>query len=241
VLDRTRELESTNRDLEAFGYSVSHDLRAPLRAIAGFSDVLLEDFSAELPDEARRLLQRIHGNGERLHRLVEDLLAFSRLGRGELRRAPVELDPLVRSVCDELISGSRSALGDRLDLRVSPLGRAYADASLLRTVWTNLIDNALKYAQHRDRIVIEIGREQRGDEAFYLVRDNGVGFDMAHAGRLFGVFQRLHSPTEFEGTGIGLANVRRIIERHCGRIAAVSEPDRGTTFEFTLGAECSGA
>jgi light-regulated signal transduction histidine kinase (bacteriophytochrome) len=237
VHDRTRELESSNRDLEAFSYSVSHDLRAPLRAIAGFSEVLLEDFATAIPEEARRLLQRIHGNGERLHRLVEDLLAFSRLGRGELRRGSVELDPLVRAVCDELIAGR--ALGDRLDLRLAPLGRAYADASLLRTVWTNLIDNALKYAQHRDRIVIEIGREQRGDEPVFHVRDNGVGFDMAHAGRLFGVFQRLHSPAEFEGTGIGLANVRRIIERHCGWIAAASEPGQGATFEFTLGPECS--
>jgi PAS domain S-box-containing protein len=235
VLARTRELETSNRDLEAFSASVSHDLRAPLRAIQGFSEILLEDFSAALPDEAKELLSTIRTSGQRLRQLVDDLLAFSRLGRDKLRRSYVELDPLVRSVIDELLVGRQ--LGDRLELRVLPLGSCHADPSLLRLVWMNLIDNALKYAYNRDRIVIEIGRDARGGELVYYVRDNGVGFDMAHADRLFSVFQRLHADSEFEGTGIGLANVRRLVERHHGRVAATSELGRGSKFEFTLGTE----
>jgi PAS domain S-box-containing protein len=235
VLERTHALETSNRDLEAFSSSVSHDLRAPLRAIHGFSEILLEDFAHEFPDEASDLLSRIHASGGRLRELIEDLLEFSRLGRGGLRLSQVELDPLVRSVCDELVVGR--AVGDRLELRLLPLGTCRADATLLRTVWTNLIDNALKYSQNRERIRIEIGREVHGGEVIYYVTDNGTGFDMALADRLFGVFQRLHSATEFEGTGIGLANIRRIIERHHGRVTASSELGLGSRFEFTLGTE----
>jgi PAS domain S-box-containing protein len=235
VRERTHALETSNRDLEAFSSSVSHDLRAPLRAIYGFSEILIEDFAANLPEEAIDLLMRIRAGGVRLRKLIEDLLEFSRLGRGGLRPTHIELDPLVRSVCDELLVGRE--LGERLDLRVMPLGTCRADATLLRTVWTNLIDNALKYSQNRDRIVIEVGREVRGGEIIYYVSDNGSGFDMTHAERLFGVFQRLHSAADFEGTGIGLANIRRIIERHHGRVTATSVLGRGSRFEFTLGTE----
>jgi PAS domain S-box-containing protein len=235
VLERTRELETSNRDLEAFSSSVSHDLRAPLRAIVGFSNILLDDFGDSLPGEARDLLGRIDAAGRRLRSLVNDLLAFARLGRDELQRSRVELDPLVRAVIEELLAGRD--LGDRLDLQVMPLGSCHADPSLLRTVWTNLIDNALKYSQTRGRMVIEIGREVRDRAIVYYVRDNGVGFDMKYAARLFGVFQRLHPASEFEGTGIGLANVRRIVERHHGHVAATSEQGRGSRFEFTLGPE----
>jgi len=235
VLERTHELETSNRDLESFSSSVSHDLRAPLRAIHGFSEMLLEDFAGELSADAAELVARIHASGGRLRKLIDELLAFSRLGRDGLRLCHVELDPLVRAVCDELLVGRE--LGGRLDLRVMPLGSCRADASLLRTVWTNLIDNALKYARNRERIVIDIGREDRAGEIVYFVRDNGTGFDMAHVDRLFGVFQRLHAASEFEGTGVGLANVRRIVERHNGRVAAASELGRGSRFEFTLGTE----
>jgi|GEM_PF-2528228 len=235
VLQRTHALESSNRDLEGFTASISHDLRAPLRAIHGFSEILREDFADNLPGEASELLDRIHASSSRLRSLVEDLLAFSRLGRTGLRRVDVDLDPLVRSVIDELLSGR--GLDDRLELQLHPLGHCHADPSLLRPVWTNLIDNALKYARNRERIVIEIGCERHVGEVVYYVRDNGVGFDMAHAQRLFGVFQRLHAANEFEGTGIGLANVRRIVECHHGRVAASSELDRGSKFEFTLGPE----
>jgi len=235
VLERTRELETSNSDLEAFSTSVSHDLRAPLRAIQGFSEILLEDYAAVLPEDGKHLVTTIQASGKRLRELVDDLLAFSRVGRDELRRSHVELEPLVRSVIAELLAGRE--LGDRLELRVLPLGSCHADASLLRLVWMNLIDNALKYARHRDRIVIEIGRDERGGELIYYVRDNGVGFDMAYVDRLFGVFQRLHADSEFEGTGIGLANVRRLVERHHGRVAATSELGRGSRFEFTLGTD----
>jgi PAS domain S-box-containing protein len=234
VLDRTRALETSNRDLEAFGSSVAHDLRAPLRAICGFSAILIDEYAAALPREASELLGRIHASGDRLRVLVGDLLAYSRLGGDEPLRRVIELDPLVRSVLDEAVASR--GLGDRLELRLMPLGTCSADPSLLRSVWTNLIDNALKYSRGRPRIVIDIGRELRAGEVVYYVRDNGVGFDMAYADRLFGVFQRLHTATEFEGTGIGLANVRRIVERHRGRVAAVSELGRGSKFEFTLGA-----
>jgi PAS domain S-box-containing protein len=233
VEDRTQALEASNRDLEAFSSSVSHDLRAPLRAILGFSEILLEDFAAALPGEARALLARIHTSGGRLRTLVDGLLSFSRIGRGEIARERIDLDGLVRSVLDELLAGRD--LGDRLELHLGELGSCRADHTLLRTVWTNLLDNALKYSQARNPIVIDITRERRGDEFVYRVRDNGVGFDMAHANRLFGVFQRLHSASEFEGTGIGLANVRRIVECHHGRVAAHSELGSGSTFEFTLG------
>jgi signal transduction histidine kinase len=235
VSERTRALETSNRDLEAFSSSVSHDLRAPLRAIHGFAEMLLDEFAAGLPGEAVELLGQIHASSDRLRGLIEGLLAFARLGRDGLHRAEIELDPLVRSVLDELLVGHR--LGDRLELRVVPLGRCHADPALLRLVWMNLLDNALKYARSRERIVIEIGHELRGGEILYYVRDNGVGFDMAHADRLFGVFQRLHTATDFEGTGLGLANVRRIIEHHRGRVAAHSELGRGSRFEFTLGPE----
>lgn len=233
VNERTHELATTNRDLEAFASSVSHDLRAPLRAIQGYARILVEDHATSLPTEAVGLLGRIEASGVRMRELIVDLLAYARLGRDELHRSEVDLDGMVRSVSDELRS-SRN-LGDRLTLTIHPLGLASADAALLRAVWTNLIDNALKYARNRDRIVVEIGVEARGSETLYYVRDNGVGFAMAHASRLFEMFERLHPETEFEGTGVGLANVRRIVERHHGRISATSEVGVGSRFEFTLG------
>jgi PAS domain S-box-containing protein len=235
VLDRTQALESTNRDLEAFTSSVSHDLRAPLRTMHGFSAILLEDFAAELPAEAKELLTSIHASGDRLRNLIDDLLAFARLGKKGLKRTTIELEPMVRSVVEELLA-SRD-LGNRLRLETLPLGTCYADPSLLRAVWTNLIDNALKYSRTRDRMEISIGREQRDGESIFFIQDNGVGFDSKYADRLFGVFQRLHSANDFEGTGVGLANVRRIVERHHGRVAASSELGRGSRFEFTLGGD----
>lgn len=234
VAQRTQALENINRELESFTSTVSHDLRAPLRTISGFSEILLEDFAADLPAEAKRLLGSIQESGDRLRNLIDDLLAFSRLGRSALRRRSFEMDPLVRSVLDELLAGRD--LDGRLDLRIHPLGLCDGDPSLLRAVWTNLLDNALKYARDRPVIEIEIGAEPRGGQVVYYVRDNGVGFDMDQVGRLFGVFQRLHSSREFEGTGVGLANVRRIIERHHGWISARAELGRGATFEFALGA-----
>lgn len=230
VRDRTLELEEINRELEAFTSSVSHDLRAPLRAIHGFSGILLADHADELSSEAVHYLARIKAGGERMSRLIADLLAFAQLGRTALRRAEIPLDALVASVVEEL-AGDR----ERLDLRIGKLGTCIGDPTLVRAVWTNLVDNALKYARDRERIVIEIGCEERGGERVYFIQDNGVGFDTARAEKLFGMFQRLDSARGFEGTGVGLANVRRIVEKHGGRITATAEVGHGARFEFTLG------
>jgi len=233
VSERTRELETTNRDLEAFTSSVSHDLRAPLRTMSGFSEMLLEDFAAELPTEAKGLLNSIHTSGTRLRSLIEELLAFSRLGRNAIKRTTIDLDAMVQDVIAELLPGRGG--GDRVTFDVAPLGTCSADPTLLRSVWMNLIDNALKYSRARERIEIKIGREERAGNTVYFVEDNGAGFDPAYKDRLFGMFQRLHSASEFEGTGVGLANVRRIVERHHGSVGASSELGHGSRFEFTLG------
>jgi PAS domain S-box-containing protein len=234
VAHRTRALETSNRDLVAFASSLSHDLRSPLRAIHGFSAILREDHAAALPADALKLLARIESSAERMRDLIDSVLAFAQLGHERLVRTDVALDPMVHSVLEELLV--ERGRTERLELRVAPLGSCRADPSLLRTVWTNLIDNALKYARPQGLVVIEIGRELRAGEVVYHVADNGVGFDMRYADKLFGVFQRLHG-AEFEGTGIGLANVRRIVERHDGWIAAASEVGRGSRFEFALGPE----
>jgi len=228
---RTAELAAANRELEAFTYSVSHDLRAPVRAITSFSQIIIEDFGDQLPDEARRMLLRVQAGGARLGELVDDLLAFSQLGRHNLQLHTVELDPMVRGIVARLAGEDAS----KLDLAIAPLGTCRADPSLLEQVWINLIENALKYSRTRDRIDIKIARHDRDGAAIFTIEDNGVGFDMVHADKLFGVFQRLHSSDAFEGTGVGLANVRRIVERHGGRVAAVrSTPDGGSTFEFSI-------
>ena len=235
VEQRTTALQTSNRDLEAFTSSVSHDLRAPLRTMQGFSEILLEDYGEQLPDEAKELLSSIHASGERLRQLIDDLLSFSRLGREGLQLQRLELAPMVEAVIEELLANRDDRA--RIELHVDELGTAYADPSLLRAVWTNLVDNALKYSRTRETIKISIGRERRDAETVYFIQDNGVGFDSQYADRLFGVFQRLHAASEFEGNGVGLANVRRIVERHHGRVAASSVLDAGSKFEFTLGEE----
>jgi light-regulated signal transduction histidine kinase (bacteriophytochrome) len=237
VEERTAELAAANRELEAFTYSVSHDLRAPVRAITSFSQIIVEDFGEQLPAEARRMLLRVQSGGVRLGELVDDLLAFSQLGRHALQRRRVELDPLVRGVIDQLAGGD----AHRLDLEIAALGTCDADASLLEQVWVNLIDNALKYSRTRERIRIAIARQDRDGEAVFTVADNGVGFAMEHVHKLFGVFQRLHSSDEFEGTGVGLATVQRIVRRHGGAISAEGAVDQGATFRFNLGEKAFGA
>jgi PAS domain S-box-containing protein len=224
VAERTAALAASNRDLEAFSASISHDLRAPLRAINGFSKILLEDFATELPIDALEHLESIASSGHRLSDLIDDLLEFARLGRAGMRPKTIDLDRFVREIAGEVV-GARP-----VDLRIGVLGSCVADPSLLRQVWINLIDNAIKYSKGRDPLVIEIFRTAHG----YAIRDYGVGFDMQYVDRLFGVFQRLHSSEDFEGTGVGLATVRRIVERHGGTIAARSELGAGSTFEFTV-------
>ncbi len=235
VRERTAELESANSELEAFCSSAAHDLRTPLRAITGFAELLLDPRRQLAPADAQRYTRMIREGSGQMSDLIQDLLAFSRLGRHELTRQTVDLAALCRDARKDL---ENETLHRRIDLRLASLPPAEGDAALLRLVFVNLLSNALKYTRPRDVAVIEIGvATAAGDTPpVYFVRDNGVGFDMRDAGKLFGVFQRLHHAHEFEGTGIGLATVRRIVDRHGGRIWAEAAPDRGATFFFTLSA-----
>jgi signal transduction histidine kinase len=231
VQQRTAQLEAANRELESFSYSVSHDLRAPLRAIDGFSRILLKDHTGALTDEGQRFLDIIRTNTQKMGQLIDDLLAFSRLGRREMKAAALDMGTLVREAVGEL----QDTLGDRtVQWDLKPLPAARADRALIHQVWINLLGNALKFTRHRETAVIEVGCRPEGDENIYYVKDNGVGFDMQYAPKLFGVFQRLHREEEFEGTGVGLALVQRIVQRHGGRTWAEGEVGRGATFYFSL-------
>jgi PAS domain S-box-containing protein len=228
---RQAELQSANRELEAFSYSVSHDLRAPLRHIDGYARMLDEDAGDTLAPEPRRYLRTITDSARRMGLLIDDLLAFSRLGRKPLARQPVDMDALVDMVLIELPDRARAAAV----LRREPMPPADGDPALLRQVWVNLLSNAIKYSAPRGEAAeVTIGGERTAEGTRYWVRDNGVGFDMRYAGKLFGVFQRLHGTDQFEGTGVGLAIVQRIVARHGGRVWANAEPDRGACFEFEL-------
>lgn len=233
VQERTWALDRANQELEAFSYSVSHDLRAPLRAINGFSRILLEDYAHELSADAARFLQIIRDNTVQMGHLVDDLLAFSRFGRQALNKQSLSPEQIIAPIVNQM----RQEAGDRhIEVHINPLPRCRADPALLTQVWTNLISNAFKYTRPRDPAVIEIGSlpGRTGNEVSYYIRDNGVGFDMQYASRLFGVFQRLHRQEEFEGTGVGLAIVQRIIVRHGGRVWAEAKPDKGATFHISL-------
>jgi PAS domain S-box-containing protein len=229
---RATALEAANKELEAFSYSVSHDLRAPLRAVDGFSRMVLTDYAPKLDDEGRRMLGVIRSEAQRMGRLIDDLLAFSRLGRQPIEAAPVDMQALAQEVCDELL-----ALEPERQVRfeLHPLPSALGTQSMIRQVWINLIGNALKFTKEREIAEIEIGvTEDESGGRVYYVKDNGVGFDMRYAEKLFGVFQRLHSQQEFPGTGVGLALVQRIVQRHGGRVWAEAEVNRGATFYFIL-------
>jgi light-regulated signal transduction histidine kinase (bacteriophytochrome) len=225
------EIEAANKELEAFSYSVSHDLRAPLRAVQGFSTILLEKFSPEIPAEARGLLERVIGGAKRMDQLIEDLLRLSRLGQQTLTKHPVDLRALVQNVLQEL---RKEQDGREVTVEVGDLPACIGDRSLLRQVFVNLLSNAFKFTRHKGKPTVQVGcREQEG-ETVYFVRDNGAGFEMRYADKLFGVFQRLHTREQFEGTGVGLTIVDRIIRRHGGRIWAEAELDKGAVFYFTL-------
>jgi PAS domain S-box-containing protein len=244
VIQRTAELEAANQELDAFSYSVSHDLRAPLRAVDGFSRAVLEDYGPQLPDKCRGYLETIREGTQRMGTLIDNLLAFSQLSRAPLKKREVNTGELVRGVLEEL----RSQQGERqIDLRIEELPTCEGDPALLKQVWINLLANAFKYTRARALAVIEVGckREpapgrhqgepgKQQDEDVYFVRDNGTGFDMRYADKLFGVFQRLHREDEYEGTGVGLAIVQRIVHRHGGRVWAEAAVDYGATFYFTL-------
>jgi PAS domain S-box-containing protein len=231
VIQRTAELEAANKELEAFSYSVSHDLRAPLRAVNGFAGIVLEDFGPLLPKEGRDYLERIRNGGQRMGELIDDLLAFSHLSRQSMNRQAVNPAELVQAVLDE---SAPQREGRQIEVKVRELPPCQGDPALLKQVWVNLISNAVKYTRGRQPAVIEIGCERKNNEDIYYIRDNGAGFDMQYANKLFGVFHRLHRADEFEGTGVGLAIVQRIVHRHGGRVWAEAQPDKGATFYFTL-------
>lgn len=226
-----RELESANRDLEAFTTSVSHDLRQPLNAVIGFSEFLISEKPGPLSAQQKEYLGHIYGGGQQLLRLTDDLLHFARLGQQPLKKETVNIGKLVSEILHEL----QEAEPDRpVELRVSALPDAQADHALLRQVFVNLLSNAFKFTRHVPDPVIDVDGRQQAGECAYAIRDNGAGFDMSQAQRLFTIFQRLHSAKEFEGTGVGLSIVQRIVERHGGRIWAEATVGKGANFTFTL-------
>jgi PAS domain S-box-containing protein len=228
---KVRELNNSNHDLEAFNYSVSHDLRIPLMAIDGFSRRLLEHYADGLDPKGLQMLSIIRSDVKKMEQLIQDLLAWARLGRQEIGRSLVSVEQVVREVLDELAAVHS---GRKIELQMGKLPPAYCDESMIRQVFANLLSNAFKFTKYRDTARIEIGGSAEASENLYWVKDNGVGFEQEDAEKLFGVFQRLHSSDRFEGTGIGLAIVKRIIDFHKGRIWAEGKPDASATFYFAL-------
>lgn len=226
--DRVRQRTA---ELEAFSYSVSHDLRSPLRALDGFARILLEEYAAGLPPEGQEYVRDIRRNARKMGQLVDDLLAFSRLGRQAVQRRRIDPAALVGEILEEL---RPEQVSRRIEVVVGDLPTCHADPALLRQVWANLLGNAFKYTRRHDPARVEVGCEARDGERVYFVRDNGAGFDMRYAGKLFGVFQRLHTAAEYDGTGVGLAIVQRIVHGHGGRVWAEAAVNRGATFHFTL-------
>jgi len=232
VIQRTRQLEAANQEMEAFTYSVSHDLRAPLRAINGYTNLLIEEQAAQLDDEGRRILDIVRTSANKMDQLITDLLALSRMTRAEPKSTRVDMAALARSVYQEVASPE---VQQNFSFTVSALPAAFGDPNLLHQVWTNLLANAIKFTLPRDERRIEVGSFLDNEAVIYFIKDSGVGFNPAYADKLFGVFQRLHKAEEFEGTGVGLAIVQRIIQRHGGRVWAESQVNQGATFYFTLG------
>ena len=229
---RTAELSDTNAELESFSYSVAHDLRAPLRQMAGYANLLIQDHGDQLDAEARRFLGKVEDGAGKMGRLIDDLLSLSKIGRQEPSIQATPLDSLLRNVVEDL---APEYAGRHVEWKISDLFNAECDPTLMRQVFVNLLSNAIKYTRKREHAVIQVGQTNRNGSRVIFVRDNGAGFEMRYAGKLFGVFQRLHKACEFEGTGVGLAIVQRIIRKHGGRIWAEAEPERGATFFFTVG------
>lgn len=230
VVERTAELEAVNKDLSSFTYSVSHDLRAPLRAINGFANIFIEDYGDKLDDEGRRILNVIRSNAQNMGNLIDDLLEFSRLGRKPLEVAEIDMRQLAEDVCEQI----ESSLEKMPNIKIEQIPNLKGDRALIRQVLVNLVSNAAKYSQKTENALIKIDGSRGPEENTYYIRDNGVGFDMKYINKLFGVFQRLHSADEFEGTGVGLAIVQRIIQRHGGRVWAEGEINKGATFYFAV-------
>jgi PAS domain S-box-containing protein len=231
VKQRTEQLEVALRDLEAFSYSVSHDLRTPLLTIEGFSRILTRDYQRALDDRGRDFLDRICSGAKRMNQLIGDFLSFSRLGHQKVKIVEIDMEKLAKDVLGDVQTLEPTAAGQ---IALTPLPPARGDRTMVRQVLANLVSNAVKFSRQKEAPAIEIGGRQDEGENVYYVKDNGVGFDMAQAPKLFEVFQRLHNPAEFEGTGVGLAIVQRVVQRHGGRVWAEGRPDRGATFYFTL-------
>lgn len=237
VEERTAQLMGANKELEAFSYSVSHDLRAPLRQISGFAKILSDEYGAQIDGAGQRYLKLIQEGASNMGRLIDDLINMGRIGRQELIRKPTDLNDLLKSVLNDLQTEIETR---SIDLRLGELPVVECDPGLIKQVFTNLLSNAVKYTRHQERPVIEVGQSHQNgqnsdvEETVFFVRDNGAGFDQKYENKLFGVFQRLHRAEEFEGTGVGLATVRRIIQNHGGRIWAKGETGKGATFYFTL-------
>jgi light-regulated signal transduction histidine kinase (bacteriophytochrome) len=231
VDERTAQLISANQELEAFSYSVSHDLRAPLRHISGFADILSKDVDTQISENARHCLEVINTSIQKMGNLIDDLLSFSRAGRTEMNKTRFSMNKLI----EEALTQIKFSVADRnIKWKIANLPNVFADYNLLRSCWVNLIDNAVKYTRNREEALIVINCTEQEEEYVFSIQDNGVGFDMQYAAKLFGVFQRMHTTSEFEGTGIGLANLHRIISRHGGRTWANAKVDKGATFYFTL-------
>lgn len=231
VQNRTAQLLAANKELEAFSYSVSHDLRAPLRAVDGYARILIEEHMRDAADDARKVAEEVRAGAQRMGKLIDDLLAFSRAGRTALKSHSIDMTTLAQSVFFELTTPERRII---VDFVISDMPVAQGDPSMMRLVWTNLLSNALKFSAKVSNPRIEVGGRTQGNETIFFVRDNGAGFDMQYYDKLFGVFQRLHSAHEFSGTGVGLAIIQRIIHRHGGRVFAEGKVDEGATFSFTI-------
>jgi light-regulated signal transduction histidine kinase (bacteriophytochrome) len=222
--------EATNKELEAFSYSVSHDLRAPLRAINGYARILLEDYSSKLDEDGAGTLNAILNNSKKMGVLIDDLLAFSRLGRKPVATTEINMNVLIKSVKDEVMNG----VTNQVEFVITDLLPSKGQQTLIKQVWVNLLSNAVKFSKHKEKTIIEIGSYKKDNLVVYYVKDNGAGFDMQYYDKLFGIFQRLHSQEEFEGTGIGLAIVQKIVNRHNGTVWAESAIDIGSGFYFSL-------
>jgi light-regulated signal transduction histidine kinase (bacteriophytochrome) len=228
------QLELVNKELEAFSYSVSHDLRAPLRAIHGYSKILKDDYAKMLDEDASRMLEAVLFNSQKMAQQIDELLSFSRLGRKEVQKTTVNMKELAESALREV---KESMPSPKTKVKIHPLPPAEADYALMNHVFVNLISNAIKFSQMKPRPEVEIGCYTQENETIYFVKDNGAGFDMKYYDKLFGVFQRLHGRDEFEGTGVGLAIVKRIVVKHGGRVWAEGRPGEGAAFYFSLGNE----
>lgn len=230
IEQHAQQLEVANKELEGFSYTVAHDLRAPLRAINGYTKILENEFKANFDEEGKQILEAVIQNSKKMNTLIDDLLAFARIGRGELKKAPINMDELISEVLADL----KTANNYTAKIKVAKLHPISGDYALMKQVMVNLLSNALKYSSKKKDAEVEVSSEIKDDHVIYEVKDNGEGFDMRYVNKLFGVFQRLHSDAEFEGTGVGLAIVQRIVAKHGGKVSAEAELGKGATFRIML-------